>query len=140
LRFEKKHFQGFIRNSFVGHPFFDFSVLKINKLNHSNKKYFTLCPGSRVSELETFMPIFIEVIKKINLDRNIKSKISLVKDRPGHDLRYCLNSSKIQNRLNWKCKSDFNQRINDTVVWYIDKFGTNYFKNQSFKYRTGLKI
>jgi dTDP-glucose 4,6-dehydratase len=81
----------------------------------------------------------ISNFKKIDLDRNIKSKISLVKDRPGHDLRYCLNSSKIQNRLNWKCKSDFNQRINDTVVWYIDKFETNYFKNQNFKYRTGLK-
>ena len=66
--FEKKYFEGFIRNSFVGHPFFDFSVLKINKLEHRDKKYFTLCPGSRISELETFMPIFIEVIKKINLD------------------------------------------------------------------------
>ena len=41
--FEKKYFEGFIRNSFVGHPFFDFSVFKINKLEDKNKKYFTLC-------------------------------------------------------------------------------------------------
>jgi dTDP-glucose 4,6-dehydratase len=82
----------------------------------------------------------ISIFKKINFHRNIKSKIILVKDRPGHDLRYCLNSSKIQNKLKWKCKSDFAQRLNDTVIWYIDKFRTNYFKNQNFRYRTGLKI
>ena len=82
----------------------------------------------------------ISTFKKINFDRNIKGKIILVKDRPGHDLRYCLNSSKIRNRLKWECKSDFDQRINDTIIWYIDKFRTNYFKNRNFKYRTGLKI
>jgi dTDP-glucose 4,6-dehydratase len=82
----------------------------------------------------------ISTFKKIYFKRNIKGKIILVKDRPGHDLRYCLNSSKIQNKLKWKCKSDFDQRINDTIIWYIDKFRTNYFKNQNFKYRTGLKI
>lgn len=82
----------------------------------------------------------ISTFKKIYFKRNIKGKIILVKDRPGHDLRYCLNSSKIRNKLKWKCKSDFDQRINDTIIWYIDKFRTNYFKNQNFKYRTGLKI
>ena len=63
--FEKKYFEGFVRNSFVGHPFFDFSVFKINKSENKDKKYFTLCPGSRNSELKTFMPIFVEVMKKI---------------------------------------------------------------------------
>ncbi len=82
----------------------------------------------------------ISTFKKIYFKRNIKGKIILVKDRPGHDLRYCLNSSKIRNKLKWKCKSDFDKRINDTIIWYIDKFRTNYFKNQNFKYRTGLKI
>jgi lipid-A-disaccharide synthase len=70
FHFEKKYFDGFIRNSFVGHPFFDFSVFKISKLENKDKKYFTLCPGSRYSELKTFMPIFVEVIKKINLKYN----------------------------------------------------------------------
>ena len=69
--FEKKYFEGFIRNSFVGHPFFDFSVFKINKVDNKSKKYFTFCPGSRNSELKMFMPIFIEVIKKINLNSNL---------------------------------------------------------------------
>jgi dTDP-glucose 4,6-dehydratase len=80
----------------------------------------------------------ISVFKKMNHNQNIKSKINLVKDRPGHDLRYCLDSSKIKNKLKWKCESSFDQRINDTIAWYINKFRNNYFKNKDFKYRIGL--
>ena len=82
----------------------------------------------------------ISNFKKIIYPQNIKTKIYFVKDRPGHDLRYCLNSSKIKNKLKWKCKSDFDQRINETVIWYINKFKNNYFKNKDFKNRIGLKI
>jgi dTDP-glucose 4,6-dehydratase len=80
----------------------------------------------------------ISIFKRINNNQKIKSKIHLVKDRPGHDLRYCLNSSKIKNKLKWKCESNFNQRINQTIIWYINKFKNNYFKNEDFKYRIGL--
>ena len=82
----------------------------------------------------------ISNFKKIIYPQNIKTKLYFVKDRPGHDLRYCLNSSKITNKLKWKCKSDFDQRINQTVIWYINKFKNNYFKNKDFKHRIGLKI
>jgi dTDP-glucose 4,6-dehydratase len=81
----------------------------------------------------------ISAFKKITLTENIKSKIHLVEDRPGHDLRYCLDSSKIKNKLKWKCKSSFDQRIDETIIWYINKFRTNYFKNKDYKYRIGLK-
>ena len=82
----------------------------------------------------------ISNFKKIIYPQNIKTKIYFVKDRPGHDLRYCLSSSKIKNKLKWKCKSNFDQRINETVIWYINKFKNNYFKNKDFKHRIGLKI
>ena len=81
----------------------------------------------------------ILAFKKITLTENIKSKIHLVEDRPGHDLRYCLDSSKIKNKLKWKCKSSFDQRIEETIIWYLNKFKTNYFKNKDYKYRVGLK-
>jgi len=68
----------------------------------------------------------------------IKSKIQLVKDRPGHDLRYCLDSSKVKSKLEWKCKSSFDQRLNETIAWYINKFKKNYFKNKYFRHRIGL--
>lgn len=80
----------------------------------------------------------ISIFKKINNNQKIKSKIHFVKDRPGHDLRYCLNSSKIKNKLKWECASNFNQRISQTIIWYINKFKNNYFKNEDFKYRIGL--
>jgi dTDP-glucose 4,6-dehydratase len=82
----------------------------------------------------------IKNFRKINYYHDIKGKIQLIKDRPGHDLRYCLDSSKIRNKLKWKCKSSFNQSINDTIVWYINKFQSNYFENKNFKYRIGLKV
>ena len=80
----------------------------------------------------------ISAFKKMNHNQNIKSKLRLVKDRPGHDLRYCLDSSKIKNKLKWKCESSFDQRINETIVWYVNKFRNNYYKNKDFRYRIGL--
>jgi dTDP-glucose 4,6-dehydratase len=82
----------------------------------------------------------ISSFKKLNYNEDIKSKILFVKDRPGHDLRYCLDSSKIKNKLQWKCNSNFDQRINETISWYIEKFKNNYFKNKNFKHRIGIKI
>jgi dTDP-glucose 4,6-dehydratase len=82
----------------------------------------------------------ISSFKKINYNKDIKSKIFFAKDRPGHDLRYCLDSSKIKNKLQWKCNSNFDQRICETISWYIEKFQNNYFKNKNFKYRMGIKV
>ena len=76
----------------------------------------------------------ISTFKKINYNENIENKIIFVQDRPGHDLRYCLDSSKIKNKLKWKYKSNFDQRISETIFWYIRQLKNNYFKNKSFKY------
>ena len=53
----------------------------------------------------------ISIFKKINNNKIIKSKIKMVKDRPGHDLRYCLDSSKIEKNLKWKCEKNFEERL-----------------------------
>ena len=47
--------------------------------------------------------------------------ISYVEDRPGHDKKYALDSSKIKKKLNWKYRSDFNQSLELTIKWYINK-------------------
>ena len=95
--------------------------------------------GTTLNNIQIVEKIMLN-FKKINRSQNIKSKIYFIKDRPGHDLRYCLDSSKIKNELKWKCKSSFDQRINETITWYINKFKDNFFKNKDFKYRIGLKI
>lgn len=49
-----------------------------------------------------------------------ESLITYVSDRPGHDLRYAIDSTKTEEELGWKLTYDFNQGIKDTVKWYIN--------------------
>tara|TARA_B100001027_G_scaffold177865_1_gene129160 strand:+ start:717 stop:1730 length:1014 start_codon:yes stop_codon:yes gene_type:complete len=53
-----------------------------------------------------------------------KVKINFVKDRPGHDIRYALNSNKIKSMLGWYPKTSFKKGIKLTLEWY--------FKNKSY--------
>lgn len=49
-----------------------------------------------------------------------KDLISYVTDRPGHDLRYAIDSSKIQRELGWKPMEQFETGLRKTVKWYLD--------------------
>ena len=60
-----------------------------------------------------------------------KVKILFVKDRPGHDVRYALNSNKIRNKLGWKPKTNFKQGIKLTFDWYYKN--KTYYKSLSKK-------
>ncbi|MER0280833.1 dTDP-glucose 4,6-dehydratase [Clostridioides difficile] len=63
----------------------------------------------------------IEVVKNIlNLLGKSEDLISYVNDRPGHDLRYAIDPSKIENELGWKAKYDFDLGIRETVKWYVE--------------------
>ena len=46
--------------------------------------------------------------------------ITHVADRPGHDLRYAIDASKIYNELGWKPIEDFESGIRKTVEWYLN--------------------
>ena len=46
--------------------------------------------------------------------------ISFVKDRPGHDRRYAINSSKLARELGWRPREDFESGLRKTVDWYIE--------------------
>ena len=48
------------------------------------------------------------------------SLITFVKDRPGHDLRYAIDASKIQRELGWQPEETFESGIRKTVQWYLD--------------------
>lgn len=49
-----------------------------------------------------------------------KRLISFVKDRPGHDRRYAIDASKLENELGWRAKEDFESGLAKTVDWYCD--------------------
>jgi dTDP-glucose 4,6-dehydratase len=53
------------------------------------------------------------------------SLISFVKDRPGHDMRYAIDPSKIQNDLGWKNTQSFDNELSTTLDWYIDRYATS---------------
>ena len=57
-------------------------------------------------------------ISKQKLALGKKVKILFVKDRPGHDVRYALNSNKIKKKLGWYPKTNFKQGIKLTFDWY----------------------
>ena len=46
--------------------------------------------------------------------------ISFVKDRPGHDFRYAINTAKIKKDLNWEPKETFDSGLIKTIKWYLE--------------------
>ena len=53
-------------------------------------------------------------------DNNYKDLITFVNDRPGHDLRYAIDASKIQNELGWCPNETFETGLRKTVKWYLE--------------------
>lgn len=50
-----------------------------------------------------------------------KKLITFVTDRPGHDLRYAINSSKLQNELGWRPMMNFDDGLKNTIKYYLSK-------------------
>ncbi len=51
-----------------------------------------------------------------------KEQITFVKDRAGHDRRYAIDATKIENELGWQAEENFESGIVKTIEWYLDKF------------------
>lgn len=63
--------------------------------------------------------IMDEMIPSKKLE-SYKDLISYVEDRPGHDVRYAINSNKIENDLGWTPKYNFEKGLFETIKWYLD--------------------
>ena len=86
----------------------------------------------------------VKKILKICKYKNIKigneTKIYFVKDRPGHDYRYALNSRKIQKEIKWKTTIDISKGLSETIKWYNEnKKKFNKKSTSIYKKRFGLK-
>ena len=55
-------------------------------------------------------------------DKSYKELITFVEDRAGHDRRYAIDASKIENELGWKADEDFESGIMKTIEWYLKKY------------------
>ena len=56
------------------------------------------------------------------VDKSYKDQITFVTDRPGHDFRYAIDASKIENELDWKADENFETGIKKTIDWYLKKY------------------
>ena len=83
--------------------------------------------------------LLLKIIRNKKIKIGKKVKIKFVKDRPGHDFRYALNSKKIRNKLNWKPTKNFERGLKETFNWYLDnyEFFKKFSKKNFFK-RLGL--
>ena len=93
------------------------ALIKLFFKGRSGEKY-NIGSGINCSNIFLVKKILKSFVdKKIKIGK--KAKIIFVKDRPGHDFRYALNSRKIKKTLKWKPKINLNQGITRTVDWYI---------------------
>tara|TARA_B100001093_G_scaffold520035_1_gene612200 strand:- start:6201 stop:7349 length:1149 start_codon:yes stop_codon:yes gene_type:complete len=68
-----------------------------------------------------------KIQNSIEFIQSYKDLITFVKDRPGHDLRYAIDATKIKKKINWIPKESFKTGIKKTVTWYLTNF--NWHKN-----------
>jgi len=64
-----------------------------------------------------------EILDQIHpKETSYKEQISFVTDRPGHDFRYAIDATKLENELGWKADENFESGILKTVEWYLKKY------------------
>ena len=71
---------------------------------------------SEVSNIDIVRLILGELKKPESLIRHVE-------DRKGHDRRYALDASKLQNQLGWRPEVEFEKGIGETIGWYLDNRG-----------------
>ena len=102
-----------------------FKVFKKGKIG----EFYNIGSNKNLNNLEVSKELINISKSKIKTGRKVK--ILFVKDRPGHDVRYALNSNKIKTKLNWKPRTNFKQGIKLTFEWYLKN--KDYYKSLSKK-------
>ena len=109
-------------------------------LKGKNGESYNVGSGINLKNIDLVKKI-LKIFKRMKFKIGSKSKIKFVKDRPGHDFRYALNSKKIFKKLKWKPKISFDKGLHDTINWYSKN--QKFLKNISSKHyekRLGLKL
>ena len=74
---------------------------------------------SNINIVESICTI-LDKLKPSNSGKSYNQMISFVKDRPGHDFRYAINTTKIKKDLNWEPKETFDSGLIKTIKWYLE--------------------
>mgnify|MGYP003928120537 FL=1 len=92
-------------------------------------EFYNIGSNKNLNNLEVCKKLLNTSKSLINFGKNVK--ITFVKDRPGHDTRYALDSSKIKKNLKWQPKINFKEGIKLTFDWYNNN--KTYYKSLSKK-------
>ena len=88
-------------------------------------EFYNIGSNKNLTNLELCRKLIMIAKKQIKLGNNVKVKF--IKDRPGHDIRYALNSKKITKQTGWKPKTNFNMGLEKTLLWYLNN--EDYYKS-----------
>ncbi len=109
-------------------------------LKGKNGESYNVGTGYNLSNVNLVRKL-LKICKMMKLKIGHKSKIKFVKDRPGHDLRYALNSKKIFKNLNWKSKIKFDDGLKSTIKWYLNnKAFLKNISKKNYEKRLGLNL
>jgi len=92
-------------------------------------EFYNIGSNKNMNNLQVTKELLKNSKKLIRIGNNVK--INFVKDRPGHDIRYALNSNKIKKKLSWQPKTNFSKGIKLTLNWYFKN--KTYYKSLSKK-------
>jgi dTDP-glucose 4,6-dehydratase len=90
-------------------------------------EFYNIGSNKNLNNLEICKYLIKVAKEKIKIGKNVK--IEFVKDRPGHDVRYALDSKKILNKLGWKTEMNFRKGLEKTFLWYLKN--EKYYKSIS---------
>tara|TARA_B100000989_G_scaffold6712_1_gene4653 strand:- start:3907 stop:4920 length:1014 start_codon:yes stop_codon:yes gene_type:complete len=91
--------------------------------------FYNIGSNKNLNNLQVAQKLLKNSKKIIRLGKKVK--IKFIKDRPGHDVRYALNSNKIKRELKWYPKINFSKGLQLTLDWYFDN--KSYYKSLSKK-------
>tara|TARA_Y100000590_G_scaffold406860_1_gene496554 strand:+ start:1391 stop:2413 length:1023 start_codon:yes stop_codon:yes gene_type:complete len=97
------------------------ALIKIFK-NGKLGNFYNIGSNYNINNIEVVKKLLSIVKSKKKIGKNVK--IKFVKDRPGHDIRYAIDSNKTKKQLKWKPKVSFVNGLEETFMWY--------FKNQKY--------
>ena len=101
-------------------------------------EFYNIGSNYNINNIQVVKKLLLVAKKRINLGKKVI--IKFVKDRPGHDKRYAINSNKLKKQVNWKPKINFAKGLEKTFLWYFQN--QKYYSNLNKKdinRRIGIK-
>ena len=101
----------------------------IDTVYHNGKKAHTYNIGggnerTNLQIVDAVTSILDEKVPRKN-NKSYKKLLTFVKDRAGHDRRYAIDATKLENELGWKADENFDTGIVKTIEWYLKKYNAN---------------